>query len=125
MPKVTIRGKEITREEARRMFREAVEQATPEVVLDELLKELKQFEQKFSMSTVEFYRQYCAGKVGDSRDVMRWAAFYESYMNVVKNLIPKSAKFSQESEKVKGKTIPQIAMKTASAAAKVGRHFSL
>ena len=78
MPKLTIRSKEVTTQEARKMFREAVEQATPEVVLDELLKELKQFEQKFSMSTVEFYRQYRAGKMGDSRDVMRWAAFYES-----------------------------------------------
>ena len=80
MPKVTISSKEVTTEEARRMFREAARQTTPEVVIDELLKELKQFEQKFSMSTVEFYRQYRAGEMGDSRDVMRWAAFCESYM---------------------------------------------
>ena len=85
MPKVTISNKEVTTEEARRMFREAVKQATPEVVIDELLKELKRFEQKFSMSTIEFYRQYRAGKMGDSRDVMRWAAFCESYMNVIKS----------------------------------------
>ncbi|MBC8457201.1 MAG: hypothetical protein H8D67_04295 [Deltaproteobacteria bacterium] len=101
MPKVTIRSKEVSIKEARKMFREAVKQATPEVVLNELLKELKQFEQKFSMSTVEFYRQYRAGKMGDSRDVMRWAAFYESYMNVVKTLTPKSANLSRESGKVK------------------------
>jgi len=95
MPKVTISGKEVTTEEAQKMFREAVKEATPEVVIDELLKELKQFEQKFSISTVEFYRQYRAGKMGDSRDVMRWAAFYESYMNVINNLMPKSANLSQ------------------------------
>ncbi|HIE26353.1 TPA: hypothetical protein EYP66_03615 [Candidatus Poribacteria bacterium] len=90
MPKVTIRSKDVTTKGARKIFREAAKQATPEVVLGELLKELKQFEQKFSMSTVEFYRQYCMGEMGDSRDVMRWAAFYESYMNVVKTLMPKS-----------------------------------
>jgi len=86
MPKVTIKGRDVSTKEARKMFREAVKQATPEVVLDELLRELEQFEQKFSMSTVEFYRQYRAGKMGDSRDVMRWAAFYESYYDLFNHL---------------------------------------
>jgi hypothetical protein len=60
-------------------------------------------EQKFSMSAVEFYHQYRADKMGDSREVMRWAAFYESYMNLVKNLMSKPAKLSRESEKVKSR----------------------
>lgn len=95
MPKVIIRSKDVSIKEAQKMFRDAVKQATPEVVLDELLQELEQFEKKFSMSTVEFYHQYRIGKMDDSRDVMRWAALYESYMNLIKSP-PESANLSRK-----------------------------
>ena len=73
---------------ASKMFREAVKQATPELVIDELLHELDQFEQKFGMSTVAFYRWYRGGKMGDSGEIMSWAALFESYMSIIQHLEP-------------------------------------
>ena len=54
--------------------------------LDLLVEDLKKFEQKFGMSTVEFYRKFCAGKMGDDMDVIEWAGLYEGYVNLVQRL---------------------------------------
>jgi hypothetical protein len=32
------------------------------------------------MSSVAFYQKYQTGKMGDSAEVMRWAAAYEAYL---------------------------------------------
>ncbi len=89
MPQVVIRkSNTISPKVASKMFREAVKQSTPDVVIDEVLDELNRFEHQFGMSTVAFYRWYRAGKMGDSGDVIAWAAFFESYMSIVQNLDP-------------------------------------
>jgi hypothetical protein len=36
-------------------------------------KNLKNFEEKFNLSSHEFYQKYQSGKMGDDADVMRWA----------------------------------------------------
>jgi hypothetical protein len=48
--------------------------------LKDLVQELKRFEKKFGMSTVEFYEKFCTGKMGDERDVIIWSGLYKAYM---------------------------------------------
>jgi hypothetical protein len=38
------------------------------------------------MSTVEFYRKFCAGKMGDSMDVIEWAGLYKGYLRLMQRL---------------------------------------
>ncbi len=82
MKKVTI-TKKTSQDEGRRLFREMVKKSNPEESLDALIEELKQFEEKFGMSTVEFYRQYLAGRMGDSKEVMHWTGTYKLYTHLI------------------------------------------
>jgi hypothetical protein len=53
---------------------------------DDLIAELKRYEKKFGMSTLEFYEKFCRGKMDDSSDVLIWAGLYEAYMILVQDL---------------------------------------
>jgi len=83
MPKVTISTKITSAREAKKIFRELAKQTTPKASLDELMTELCRFEKKFGMSSIEFYRQFLAGKMGDEHDMMLWAMYYESYISLL------------------------------------------
>ena len=84
MKKVTITiTKKTSQHEAKRLFREMVKKSNPEESLDALIEELKQFEEKFGMSTVELYRHYLAGRMGDSKEVMHWAGIYKLYTHLI------------------------------------------
>jgi uncharacterized protein YchJ len=48
-----------------------------------LLVRLHEFEEKYGMSTVQFYAQFMAGKMGDSRDFIKWAAFFRQYQKLL------------------------------------------
>jgi len=39
--------------------------------------DLKQFEEKYKLSSADFYQQYTQGKTDDSEDAMLWAGLYE------------------------------------------------
>ncbi len=41
--------------------------------------DLKQFEEKYQMSTDEFYRQFQKGISGDSEDFIVWSGIYEMF----------------------------------------------
>lgn len=82
MPKISIRTKNTSAQEAKKLFRELAKQTTSSASLDELMTELCRFEQKFGMSSIEFYRQFLAGKMGDEHDVMLWVMYYESYIRL-------------------------------------------
>jgi hypothetical protein len=90
MPKVTISTKSTSAQEAKKLFRELAKQTTPEASLDELMTELCHFEKKFGMSSIEFYRQFLAGKMGDEHNMMLWAMYYESYISLLQTrFLPK------------------------------------
>jgi hypothetical protein len=46
----------------------------------ELTSMLQEYEQKHGYSTVEFYRRYEAGELGDDDDLMMWAGLYHLYL---------------------------------------------
>lgn len=39
--------------------------------------DLKDFEEKYNMSSVEFYQKFDCGQLGDDEDFMIWAGIYE------------------------------------------------
>ena len=50
------------------------------VTFDELSERLRTYEQKYGYSTIQFYRQYRDGKLGDDDDLMLWAGLYHLYL---------------------------------------------
>lgn len=48
-----------------------------------LLDELHTFEESYGMSTLEFYAQFKAGQMGDSRDFFKWAGAFELYQHLL------------------------------------------
>jgi len=47
---------------------------------DELSVRLGEYERKYGCSTVEFYRRYRQGDMGDDDDLMMWAGIYHLYL---------------------------------------------
>jgi len=52
---------------------------------------MRAYEEKFGMSAIEFYARYVAGKMGDSRDVMRWAGAFEDYQALLREHFQRAA----------------------------------
>ncbi len=46
----------------------------------ELTRMLREYEQKHGVSTIEFFRKYEAGELGDDDDMMMWAGIYHPYL---------------------------------------------
>lgn len=91
MPKVTIR-KDMSEEEARRLLREMVENYDANGSLQEIISDLVAYEAEYGMSTLQFYPQFVAGQLGDSKEFMRWASLYEAYVELTQpHLVAKAA----------------------------------
>ncbi len=54
--------------------------------LDALLRSLAAYEQKYHMASDEFYSQYLAGKLEDSKDFIEWSGDYQHYIAVKQEL---------------------------------------
>ena len=46
----------------------------------ELSDRLRQYEQKYGYSTIEFYGRFESGELGDDDDFMMWVGFYHLYL---------------------------------------------
>ena len=46
----------------------------------ELTHKLEKYERKFGYSTIEFFRRYTDGKLGDEDEFMMWAGIYHLYL---------------------------------------------
>ena len=46
----------------------------------ELSERLREFEQRYGYSTIEFYRRFQSGELGDSDVIMLWAGLYHLYL---------------------------------------------
>lgn len=54
---------------------------TPQrVTFDELNERLREYERNYGYSTIEFYRRYRNGELGDDDDLMMWAGLYHLYL---------------------------------------------
>lgn len=84
MAKVTIKFQETTREQRRKMLREACESIDVNQTLASLVEKMRLLEEQYGISTIEFYTQFIAGKMGDCRDFIRWAAAFQSYQDLLR-----------------------------------------
>jgi hypothetical protein len=50
------------------------------LTFDELSEQLRVYEQKYGYSTIQFYRRYRDGELGDDDDLMLWAGLYHLYL---------------------------------------------
>ena len=69
-------------EEFRQALRDAMEQYDPLEELLSLERELVAQEQKYGLSSAEFYRRFLAGQTGDDPDLVAWVGEYEAYLHL-------------------------------------------
>jgi hypothetical protein len=50
------------------------------VEFSELTRMLNDYERKYNFSTIEFFRRYVTGELGDDDDFMMWAGIYHLYL---------------------------------------------
>lgn len=50
------------------------------VSFDELSDRLHAYEQRYGYSTIDFFRRYQDGELGDDDDLMMWAGLYHLYL---------------------------------------------
>ena len=48
--------------------------------IDALIRSLAAYEQKYQMSSDEFYARYLEGEMDDSKDFVEWAGDYQHYI---------------------------------------------
>lgn len=60
--------------------------ARDEVVLRDLERDLAELEQRYQMSSKEFFRHWRAGKLDDTADFMDWNALYQMACEVRERL---------------------------------------
>ncbi len=69
-----------TPEEFRRLLLEAWLSSNPVDELLELAERLREYEQRYGMSSPDFYERYQRGEMGDEREIMRWAMLYGAFI---------------------------------------------
>ena len=47
---------------------------------EELSERLQKYEEKYGLSTIEFYRRFSLGQMGDDDDLIAWAGYYHLYL---------------------------------------------
>jgi len=50
------------------------------LTFEELSEQLREYENKYGYSTIEFYRRFQNGELGDDDDLMMWAGLYHLYL---------------------------------------------
>ncbi len=85
MPKID--ATHMTSEEFKRQLKEAMLSANPVDDLLELQEELRAFEEKYGMSSDEFYRQYLEGTLPDElQHCVKWAVLYKAFKQTKRHI---------------------------------------
>lgn len=92
MAKISIRFHETTPQQRRKMIRDLAKRIDINKSLEELIAALRKFEDKYGMSTVEFYARFMAGKMGDSADFVDWAGDFMIYQRFVQKYFRRQTK---------------------------------
>ncbi|NCP88448.1 hypothetical protein GW781_13910 [bacterium] len=50
------------------------------LTFEQLSEKLRVYEAKYGFSTIEFYRRYQTGELGDDPDTLMWAGLYHLYL---------------------------------------------
>lgn len=92
MAKVTIRFHETTPQQRRKMIRDLAKRVGINESLEDLIVTLRKFEDKYGMSTIEFYARFAAGKMGDSADFVDWAGDFMIYQRLIQKYFRRQSK---------------------------------
>jgi hypothetical protein len=65
--------------------------ASPVEALAALIRSLVTYEQRYQMSSTDFYARYQKGEIGDSTDAVEWAGDYQHYLDLKDELEQKLA----------------------------------
>ena len=81
MPKLIFKDKLPSEEEFQKALTQATANTNPVDDLLELSNQLRDFEQKYQMSSVAFYEKYQAGSLDDElQHCIEWAATYQLFL---------------------------------------------
>ncbi len=50
------------------------------LTFEELSERLREYERKYGYSTIEFYRRFQNGELGDDENMMMWSGLYHLYL---------------------------------------------
>ena len=84
MAKVKINFQQTSASERRDLLRELKGKLDVQESLQSLIEAMHCYEEKYGMSTLEFYARYVAGQMGDSREVMLWAGVFDDYQALLR-----------------------------------------
>lgn len=79
MPKIKIRYKKGGPSQLPALREALKAPVDPQESLEEVIAELNAFEQRYGLTTIEFYARFNRGLMGDSQDFMHWAGAFEDY----------------------------------------------
>jgi hypothetical protein len=81
MPEITYQGKLPSSSEFRQVLAQALNAVNPVDDLLDLSNRLRDYEQKYGLSSAEYYRRYQAGDLTDElQHAIAWAALYETFL---------------------------------------------
>ena len=82
MASITVQSKKLSEKDTTVLLKEMVTSFNENQSLQETIENLTLYEAKYGLSTVQFYPQFIAGKLGDSADFMLWATYYEAFVEL-------------------------------------------
>jgi hypothetical protein len=68
------------------MIVETITYESPVDALVALIRALITYEQRYQMTSAEFFGQYQQGKPGDSADFVEWAGDYQQYLGLLQDI---------------------------------------
>jgi len=83
MAKINIRYKKGGPSQLRALRASMKEPVDPQESLATVIAELNTFEQRYGLTTIEFFARFKAGLMGDSRDFIKWAGLFEGYQYLI------------------------------------------
>ena len=98
MPRLHLKGELITPEEFQRWLERARKESTYIGDLRETIEDMVIMEQKYGMTSEQFYEKFSRGEMGDDMDIIDWAGSYEAYCRE-KEIIEKKLARLEELEK--------------------------
>ena len=66
-------------DEERQLLGNRIQDASSSKQATDLEQRLKNFEEKYQMSSTQFYQQFQVGELGDSMDFFEWNTYYEMW----------------------------------------------
>ena len=75
-----------TREELKRLLEEIRQQSNPVEDLIDLTRTLARLEEKYGMTSAEFFEKFSRGEMGDNVEMVKWAGHYHMYLDLKRNI---------------------------------------